>query len=311
MNGFYEKQNEPHMLKLLAGQRQIYSDVKAILMKSFCAGVVIPSVLSFIFFVMSFYPGFTAPWVKTLLTIYGLAFFIINHFILEHISNCKKKAARIQEEYDTRLFDMEWNDILAGKETPISECMEYAQKYLDAEGNKHIRDWYLNSPLKVSSLLMVLLCQSKNMSWDANLKRKTSMLLSIVLAVNILMFAITLIFTNPTFLEFIAFVAIVLPTYQFYYRYVSENKKSVARADELRLVIENTLREAVETHKFDQKKILKTTRSIQDQIFSYRASGNPVPDFIHKRSRVKDEERYDRIFQEYAAQLDMVESVPT
>lgn len=115
MNGFYEKQNEPHMLKLLAGQRQIYSDVKAILMKSFCAGVVMPSVLSFIFFVMSFYPGYTAPWVKTLLTIYGLAFFIINHFILEHISNCKKKAARIQEEYDTRLFDMEWNDILAGK----------------------------------------------------------------------------------------------------------------------------------------------------------------------------------------------------
>lgn len=50
------------------------------------------------------------------------------------------------------------------------------------------------------------------------------MLLSIVLTVNILMFAITLIFANPTFLEFIAFVAIVLPTYQFYYRYVSENK---------------------------------------------------------------------------------------
>lgn len=38
MNDFYEKQNEPHMLKLLAGQREIYSEVKAILMKGFCWG---------------------------------------------------------------------------------------------------------------------------------------------------------------------------------------------------------------------------------------------------------------------------------
>ncbi len=38
MNDFYEKQNEPHMLKLLAGQREIYSEVKAILMKGFLLG---------------------------------------------------------------------------------------------------------------------------------------------------------------------------------------------------------------------------------------------------------------------------------
>ncbi len=110
MNGFYEKQNEPHMLKLLAGQRQIYSDVKAILMKSFCAGVVMPSVLSFIFFVMSFYPGYTAPWVKTLLTIYGLAFFIINHFILEHISNCKKKQLAFKK--NTTLVYLTWSGMI-------------------------------------------------------------------------------------------------------------------------------------------------------------------------------------------------------
>ena len=129
MNDFFEKQNEPRMLKLLAGQRQIYCDVKAILMKSFLMGVVVPSILSLTFFVMSFFPGYTVPWIKTFLTIYGLVFFIINHFIMEHVSNCKKKAARIQEEYDTRWFNMEWNDLVAGKTTSVSESLESAQKH--------------------------------------------------------------------------------------------------------------------------------------------------------------------------------------
>lgn len=304
MNGFYEKQNEPQMLKLLAAQRQIYSGVKAILMTSFCLGVVVPSVLSLIFFVMSFYPDFTIPWIKTFLTIYGLVFFIINHFIMEHISNCKKKAARIQEEFDTSLFDMEWNDIVAGKKIPISESVEYAQKHLITKGDSLLRGWYLNAPMNVPAPLMVMLCQSKNMGWDAGLKKKTSTFLSIILALNIIMFAITFMFTNPTYLQFIAFVAILLPTYQFYYRYVSENKKSVARADELRIFVENTLRQVVKEHTYDKQELEKQSRLVQDQIFSYRATGNPVPDFMHKLNRTKDEERYDRIFEEYALQLD-------
>ncbi|ECY6709601.1 hypothetical protein F7I58_23490, partial [Salmonella enterica] len=216
---------------------------------------------------------------------------------------CKKKAARIQEEYDTSLFNMEWNDIVAGKKIPISESIEYAQKHLATEGERRLHNWYLNAPMSVSAPLMVMLCQSKNMGWDAGLKRKTSTFLSIILALNIIMFAITFIFTNPTYLQFIAFVAILLPTYQFYYRYVSENKKSVARADELRTLVENTLRQIVKEHAYDKKALEKQSRLVQDQIFNYRATGNPVPDFMHKRNRTKDEERYDRIFEEYSSQL--------
>lgn len=304
MNNFYEKQNEPHMPMLLAAQRQAYSDIKRTLLRSFVAGVVIPSALSLIFFVMSFYPGYIAPWVKAVLTTYGLGFFILNHFAMEHISSCKKRAARIQEEYDTCLYDMEWNIVVAGKKTPYSECIEYAQKHLDIKGDRLIRNWHLNSPLNVPAPLMTLLCQSKNLSWDARLKRKNSTLLSVILAVNIMMFAVTFMFANPSFLAFIAFAAIILPTYQFYYRYVSDNKKSVLNADELRSLIENTLRQAVDTHEYDRRKIEKLSRIIQGQIFSYRASGNPAPDFIHTRNRNKYEECYDRIFQEYSIQLE-------
>lgn len=303
MNHFFEKQNESSMLLLLAGQRQIYSDVKKLLMKCFVVGVIIPSLLSFAFFILSFYPEHTIPWMKTLLTIYGVVFLVINHFMMEHIGNCKKKAARIQEEFDTRLYDMEWNNIAAGKKVPLSETTIYAQRYLDAEGDSSLRDWYLNAPLSVPPMLMVLLCQSKNMSWDANLKSKTSFYLSVIFALNIIMFAMVLIFANPSFLEFMAFLAIVLPIIQFYYRYVSDNKKSVVRADELRNCVESFLSQVEENKVCDEHRAMVLSRSIQDQIFSYRAAGNPVPDFVHKRNRIKDEEKYDRIFNVYMHKL--------
>ncbi len=171
MNDFYEKQNEPHMLKLLAGQREIYSEVKAILMKGFFAGVVIPSILSSIFFVMSFYPSYTGPWMKTLLTIYGLVFFIINHFIMEYVSNCKKKQLVFRRSMIP--VCLTWNGMISLLEKiPISESIEYAQKHLATEGERRLHNWYLNAPMSVSAPLMVMLCQSKNMGWDAGLKGK-------------------------------------------------------------------------------------------------------------------------------------------
>ncbi|HBZ7544328.1 TPA: hypothetical protein MM030_005263, partial [Klebsiella pneumoniae] len=64
-----------------------------------------------------------------------------------------------------------------------------------------------------------------------------------------------------------------------------------------------TLRQVVKEHAYDKKALEKQSRLVQDQIFNYRATGNPVPDFMHKRNRTKDEERYDRIFEEYSSQL--------
>lgn len=66
-----------------------------------------------------------------------------------------------------------WNGMISLLvKIPISESLEYAQKHLATEGDHRLRNWYLNAPMSVSAPLMVMLCQSKNMGWDAGLKRK-------------------------------------------------------------------------------------------------------------------------------------------
>ncbi|MCC3736004.1 hypothetical protein LLS47_24220 [Rouxiella badensis] len=304
MNNFFEKQNEAGMIKLLAAQRQLYATVKIWLTYSFLLTVIVPSIMSFIIFIISFISGVVFPEMKSFLTVYGLGFLIINTFLLNHISSYKKMAARIQEEFDSRLYTMEWNTIVVGKKVSLSEIDSPGNKYLVREGDGSLKNWYMNRPISLVPSIMTLLCQSKNLGWDARLKRKTSFLLSCIMGINVALFAIAMLFAKPEFLSFIAFVAILLPLYQFYHRYVSENKKSAERADELKYAVESHLESIVEQGMIpDETTLSKFTRNVQDQIFSYRAAGNPVPDFIHKLNRGEDEERYDRIFDEFQRKL--------
>jgi hypothetical protein len=226
--------------------------------------------------------------------------------LLNYITTCKKQAARIQEEYDTSLYEMPWNDVVADKKVSISDTDGPARIYLEKVGDSSLKNWYLNFPINVDALIMRMLCQSKNLGWDARIKRKTSFILSIIMAVNVVLFTISMLFANIEFLKFIAFVAILMPVYQFYQRFVSENKKAAERADGLRIRVENALEEVAEKGLLEIDKFEKLTRSIQDQIFAYRAAGNPVPDYVHKRFRQEDEATYDSIFNTYAMKLNKV-----
>ncbi|RJT48488.1 MULTISPECIES: S-4TM family putative pore-forming effector [Rahnella] len=307
MNNYFENQNHPEMIKLQAAQRELYSLVKKYLAYSFLFAVLVPTVASVLYLILSFFPNYTFPWLKTALTVYGFIMLFINNLLLNHISSIKKRAARIQEEFDTRLFAMEWNDVVAGKRPGPHEWIEPADKHLKKNGSAALTDWYLNYSIALPSSVMTLLCQSKNLGWDARLKKIISDFLSIILVINGIVLLILSIIINPPAANIFSLIALLAPVYQFYYRYVNENKKSVARADELREKVESQLDKITETGFFDEASLKRLSRNIQDQIFIYRSSGNPAPDRMHRYNRMRDEERYDRIFDTYSERMKLLE----
>lgn len=303
MNTYFDDQNNPEMISLQAAQRELYSSVKKYLAVSFVLTVIVPTLVSIIYLILNFFPGYTLPWLKTSLTTYGFIMLFINNLLLNHIGATKKIAARLQEEFDIRLFRLEWNDVVAGKRPGPHDWVEPADWHLKKNGSDSLINWYLNYFIDLPSPVMTLLCQSKNLGWDARLKQRISDLLSVILAINGVILLILAIAINPSVAVLFSLVALLAPVYQFYYRYVSENKKSVARADELRLKVESELDKIAESGSFDADHLQKLSRNIQDQIFIYRSSGNPVPDRLHRYSRMKDEERYDRIFNAYEERM--------
>ena len=79
-----------------------------------------------------------------------------------------RKAALLQEAFDTRLFDIPWNEVLAGDMPSADEVNRLARRYRGSE--ERLRDYYeirdLPRPFDVLS------CILQNLAWGARVRRR-------------------------------------------------------------------------------------------------------------------------------------------
>lgn len=309
MNEIIRKQNLENQIFHLAAMRKIYSNVKKAFLVNFILSVLIPVIFSILNLVLKLlsidnYHTFTS-----IIMTYGVIMFILNYFIVNHISSCKKKAATIQEQFDTSVFGIPWNKTLVRSKVSTDEIYKHAHSYLSKNGEASLRNWYLNTSLSLPIEIQILLCQSKNLGWDANLKKITSRILIGISASSLVILLIIGILSGSSLNIFIATLAVNLPIYAFCLKYVSENNSVISKMSEIRKDVEQFLSDISESKLYNKKQTQIFIRSIQDMIFTYRSTGNPAPDKMHKLLRKKDEEHYDRLFYKYEKELsDVIET---
>lgn len=299
MNDFFIKQNDNHMISLLAAQRQIYTSVKKKIAFNFVLTVICPVIFSLILLVLNFF-AFPIAWVRAILVVFTIVSLVIAHFQVKEISKSKKLAANIQEKYDTSLYEMEWNDIACEKPHESIIC-ENSKQYRNQNGDGDLINWYLNEKVELPRVLMVLLCQTKNIGWDVSLKKITNKLLLVVTSIVSLIYLA--FFFGATLIDFLIAASVLLPLFIFCYKYVTDNNKSIDSMSGLQKKIEDKLDNIITEKKASLIALTKMSRSLQDEIYRYRAMGNPAPDFLHKNYRPKDEKRYDEIFESYKDKL--------
>ena len=106
-----KEQNSTENIRRLAGQRNLYSKAKKIrnlkLIGAFILVIFAP-------IIVVFFPEST----KLLGIIGGIGLFI--SFLVDFIEvKTIKTAANIQEQFDTSLFDINWNEILSKHKVPV------------------------------------------------------------------------------------------------------------------------------------------------------------------------------------------------
>lgn len=296
---------------MLAAQRQIYTHVKLLLLVSFVFAVIIPVIFSSINLALKLFSNSTNIAFTATILIYGVTVLIINQKMMSHIGTCKKKAATIQEKYDSYVLGVPWNEILVRSEPTCEDIEKYSDTYLKKHGNESLKNWYLNTPLSLPLPIQVLLCQSKNLGWDSRLKKITTQLLSVIIAASAILLLIIGSLSNSSLVNFLASVTVSLPIYNFYYKYATENKSVISKMDDLKRDIEIIIEKIKTEQKYEKSHIERIIRAIQDNIYAYRAAGNPAPSIIHKLSRSRDEEYYNRIFEKYNTTLNAVSEVNT
>lgn len=268
-----QRQNLDTQIEMLAAQRQLYSSAKKIIgMQMIFAGpiAVIATLLGI------FYPEF-----KNYAALLGLTILIIDLTILNpHQKKLRAQGASVQEAFDTKVLDIEWNEIKVGKKLEHELIHAHALIFGDDTHKlEKLKNWY---PLEVQQLPIHwgrIVCQRSNIWWDSTLRRKfanTVFIVLIFLTIFLIWFGIK---QDLSLTDFV--MKIVIPMAALYKLGISqfvEHRDAADRLDKLRDQAEKLWAAAING---ESLAVLKNkSRSLQDEIFDGRKKNPPIFDSI-------------------------------
>ena len=268
-----QKQNAGSQIEMLAAQRQLYSSAKITIgIQMILAGPVA---------VIATLLGIFYPELKNYAALLGVTILMLDLVLLSpRQKKLRGQGAAVQETFDTKVLDIEWNEIKAGKRPEPELIHEYARMFgHDAQKLEKLKNWY---PVEVQQLPVHwgrIVCQRANIWWDSTLRRRyanTLFMILILLAIALVWFAFS---QDLSVTDFV--MKMVIPMAALYKLGVAqfvEHRDAADRLDKLRDHAEKMWADAIKGASLE---VLKAkSRNLQDEIFDGRKRNPPIFDAI-------------------------------
>lgn len=278
MNIITTEQNKPDKIQLLRAQRVAYNQAKRVFTIEIITQVIALSAPIFFLINLSETSHSSVKYLSGGLSIITLILYLVSQS-KTHL------AVRIQEEFDTSLFGIEWNKIACGKKVDLAEIKKLANTYQKSD----LFDWYSTEVGKIKERCMaVLVCQSINSNWD-NTLRKTY--IKYLLVFSVLYYTVLLIILRD--LKLMEIVTVMSPTISFLIFIVLNyrNNLSILRRKQS---LQDEITPLFEVYRNKRKQpSKKLIRQIQDAIFSERKRKEKIPDWFYRIYRGRQEKEMD------------------
>jgi len=278
MNDIPTKQNAVHFIELLKAQRVAYSQCK-----TFQVFDIVGLFIAILFPLLALkYPNS-----QNVINAFGVLWTIAYLVTEVYRKNKTAQGAIIQEQFDTELYELEWNEILCKDKVSIDIIQQLSKKYKKND----LTNWY---SLKISNSLprqiAVLLCQRINFSWEVTQRKAFVTFLTILVSIyyfiyiaigfqNNIGFYDLLVLLSPS-ISFLIYCVLNILSLQTHIKSKNETLKVIDK----------------ELDKYRQNRSLPTTqtsRQIQDVIFNDRAVPEKIPDWYFRLNRNKNEHFID------------------
>ena len=286
MNRITQIQNEGKFIEYLKAQRVAYSQCKVYQLFdviSILLAIVLPMI------------GILNKDIVNYLGAFGVLWTII-YLVSENYRKKKtEQGAKIQEQFDTELFDISWNNILCKNKVNSDTQIDLAKDY---EGND-LSNWYsLEVDSSLPKSIAIILCQRINFSWELKLRKRYVTFLIVLLASYYGLFTAFFIFKNIGFYDMLLLVA---PSLSFLIYGVQNSlslKNHINSKNETIGQIDQILDKYSVGGETPNENIL---RQIQDIIYSERTVPEKIPDWFYKLSKSSNEDRTDNIIKSLKA----------
>jgi len=280
MNKITIKQNEPKFIEYLKAQRIAYSQCKVYQVFDLIS-VVMAIILPIIGFLKTEYVNY--------LGAFGVLWTII-YLVSENYRRKKtEQGAKIQEQFDTELYEISWNEILCKSKVNSDTQIDLTKKYKIND----LLNWYsLEVDTSLPKSIATILCQRINFSWELKLRKKFVRFLIILLLIYYGFFIFFFLYKNIGFYDMLILIA---PSLSFLIYGVQNSfalRSHIQSKEETLSIIDEKL-EVYAKNKTEPKQSI--LRQIQDVIFSERTVPEKIPDWFYSLSKRSNENRTDTI----------------
>ena len=273
-----ERENETSSLEKLAAQRQIYSVAKVFFILQTSISVLLLVLLSFTQLII---PKYDFTLIIATISLFAV---VIDYYLDIYVNSLKEKAAKIQEYFDTYVFQLNWNNILCLEKPEYDKIYHYSQKHKNKSDFSELSNWYEPEINNVSENVAILICQKTNCNYDKSIRKRFN---SVFLWIGIITLCLILIFTIFSGISLAKILLTVIfpaiPIIQWTMKNINSNNQSISTLEQLNSLI-NTNWELVKSGSNINKIEL---RQIQDGIYLNRKNSSLIPDYVYNKMRKK------------------------
>lgn len=282
-NHIGEHQTSPAMLNLLRARKRVLDRVKLFQRIYLAVILALPAISLW----STLYFTTAKPWVS----LFALAVGAFDAMFLDPWRKKRiKLSARIQEEFDCNVLEMQRNPFTAGKTLSAEEIHRESRGILSPKAEKQLRDWYPKNADRLPIHVARLVCQRTNLWYDSQLRNAHRTLLWILAAIYFLILIISV--WHFTLAQFI--LVALIPFGPFFTWIIREHHRqgdAIALVDRLLAEITDSI------HRFSQAKdsaeAMARSRELQDAIFGHRATSPLTGDLVYNTKRANLEEEME------------------
>ncbi|WP_417558956.1 S-4TM family putative pore-forming effector [Mesoflavibacter zeaxanthinifaciens] len=288
MNRIAQIQNEEKFIEYLKAQRVAYSQCKV-----YQVFDVISVLMAIILPIIGMYQND----IVNYLGAFGVLWTVI-YLVTENYRKKKtEQGAKLQEQFDTELFEIPWNEILCKNKITTDTRIDLAKEY---DGND-LTNWYsLEVDSSLPKAIAIILCQRINFSWELKLRKKFVTFLIILLIAYYGIFIGFFVAKNIGFYDILLLIA---PSLSFLIYGVQNSlslRNHINSKNETLGQIDNILNKYSESREEPNN---GTLRQIQDIIYTERTVPEKIPDWFYRLSKKTNENRTDNIIKSIKAKF--------
>lgn len=275
------EQNRPERLELLRAQRLFYARAKLYQSLFTVLAILLPAV-GVIF-------ATNLPEIRPFLGLGSILVLLLEVGIISRYQkdDCKR-GARIQEEFDTEVLKLEWNQLVAGKRVDAEEVRAIAMGPIPEGERERLVDWYEPVISRLPLELGRLVCQRTNLAYDMRVRKQYA---GILIWASVLLFAglaLVGLWQGLTWRDLILTMGVpVLPLAAYVLREHRKQHDTIETLTTLKSEQEKMWDKALAGASPSELTVM--SRALQDAIYRHRVSNPLVFDWLYNWLRTREE----------------------